>query len=64
MFTPIQPISAHGRERLSRGLPARAVPSVKKVCFTPKYHLGRYTRWTGLAGTLKSVVERSPVTTQ
>jgi len=42
----------------SRGLPARAMPSVKKVCFIPKYHLGRYARWTGLAGTLKIAVYR------
>ena len=26
----------------------RAMPSVKKVCFTLKYHLGRYARWTGV----------------
>ena len=30
------------------------LPSVKKACFTPKYHLGRYATWDGLTCLFKS----------
>ena len=40
-------------ERWSRGLPVGAMPSVVKACWL-KNHLGRYARWTGPTGTLKS----------
>lgn len=39
-----------GMKRASRGLPARAIPSVMKVLVS-KYHQGYYMRWAGLAGT-------------
>lgn len=54
----IQPTAPprRGGVRSSRGLRIKAIPSVVKVFIytTPNYQLGRYARWTDLAGTLKA----------
>ena len=49
----LTPQRGEGVATVSRGVPAEAMPSVVKAWL--KYHLGRYARWTGSAGTLKQL---------